>query len=84
MKFDYSGGVLEHERPTIEKFEDELLPYLTKLGEEIGSKAMQGDSDAEEIIRRYNQFCNGMPDYRPQCFKFLVAALKRFDSKRMN
>lgn len=84
MKFDYSGGVLQHERPVIERFETDVLPFLQKNGGRIGEAAMQGNVDAEEVISRYNQFLNGMPDYRPQALKFLIAALKRFESKQLH
>lgn len=77
MKYDYAGGVLDHERPTIARFEDQVVPYLEKHGSQIGERAMQGDADCEEVIRRYRQFTEGDPGYRDTCFRILVAALKR-------
>ena len=81
MKFDYSGGVLEHERATIERFEDEVLPFLVKHGGRIGETAVQGDLDAEEIVRRYAMFVNGMPHLRTANLRQCVAALKRWDTR---
>lgn len=83
-KFDYAGGILPEERPTIEMFERDVLPFIEKQGQYIGESAMQGNIDAEEVIKRYNQFLNGMPNYRPQALKFCIQALKRWESKRMN
>ena len=77
MKYDYAGGVLPHERRTIEHFEDQVIPYIEKHGSQIGERAMCGDADCEEVIRRYRQFTWGAPDFRAECFKYLVSALKR-------
>lgn len=77
MKFEYVGGVLPHERVCIERFEDEVLPYLTRNGSAIGELAMSGDTDCTEVIRRYRQFVEGDPGYREHCFRLLVEALKR-------
>ena len=82
--YSYAGGVLDHEKPTIERFERDVLPYVTKLGAEIGERAMQGNQDAEEVIKRYNQFLNGMPEYRPVALKLMTAALKRYESTRVS
>lgn len=77
MKFDYAGGVLNHERAVIERFEDQVVPYVERMGPVIGERAMAGDADCEEVIRRYRQFTQGDPGYRETCFAHLVAALKR-------
>lgn len=81
MKYDYAGGVLPEERPTIERFEADVIPFVTKNGSRIGDAAMKGDLVAEEVIRRYNQFVNGMPDLRPKNLKLLIAVLKRWEAK---
>jgi hypothetical protein len=84
-KYEYSGGVFgDAEKYLVEKFEDEVLPYALTHGSEIGERAMQGDMDAEEIIRRQRMFCEGLPHLRPLNFRLLVAALKRYESKRVN
>lgn len=76
MKYDYPGGVEEWERPIVEKFEDEILPFTIKHGPRIGEAAMKGDQVAEEIIRRQQMFCEGLPEMRGMNFRMLVAALK--------
>lgn len=81
MKCEYAGGVLDHEKPTIERFENDVLPYIQKHGPKIGESAMQGDDDAKEVIVRYRGFTEGMPDYRPQHLKNLIAALKKWEAK---
>lgn len=81
MQFEYAGGVLDHEKPTIERFENDVLPYIRKHGPRIGESAMQGDLDAREVILRYRGFTEGMPDYRDQHLKKLVAALKKWEAK---
>lgn len=77
MRFEYAGGVLPHERHVIERFEDEIVPYLATHGPAIGERAMSGDLACEEVIRRYRQFVLGDPGYRQQCYLHLVDALKR-------
>jgi hypothetical protein len=84
LKFQYSGGVLPEEKPTIEMFERDVLPFINKNGGYIGESAMQGNADAEEVIKRYNMFCNGMPHLREANLKGCIAALKRWESKRVN
>lgn len=84
MKFEYPSGVLPEERPIVDKFESEIVPYVQKHGGYIGEAAMQGDLDAEEVIRRYHLFVNGMPHLRPENLRFCTAALKRWDAKRVN
>lgn len=84
MKYDYAGGVLPEERPVIDRFEADVLPYVQKNGPWIGEAAMQGDMDAEEVIRRYNLFVNGMPHLRPVNLRICIAALKRWDAKRVH
>lgn len=86
MKFDpdgYCGGVLPEEAPLVEKFEAELLPYLTKHGPQIGEMAMHGDADAEAVIQGYHRFINGLPTFRRTNFEMCVAALKRWERKSM-
>jgi len=85
VKYDpdaYCGGVLPEERHLVEKFEDELVPYLEKHGPRIGEAAMQGDRDAEAVILGYHRFVNGLPELRQQNFNTCVAALKRWEGKR--
>lgn len=77
MKFDYAGGVLPHERPVIERFEADVLPYIEKHGSQLGECAMQGDTDCTEVIQRYQQFTQGDPSYRQSCLGHMIAALKR-------
>ncbi len=81
MKYDYPSGVLPEERPVVEKFEDEVVPYVERNGPRIGEAAMQGDLDAEMVIRRYSQFINGMPHLRPWNLKLCIQALKRWEAK---
>lgn len=84
MRFDpngYCGGVLPEEIPLVEKFEDEIVPFVQKHGPRIGEMAMHGDMDAEQVILRYNQFVNGMPQFRTTNFRMCVAALKRWEVK---
>jgi hypothetical protein len=76
VKFDYPGGILPHERPMIERFEDEVVPYIEREGPRIGEIAMQGDAVAAEIIARYRLFVEGLPDLRATNYKLLVRALK--------
>lgn len=80
MKFDYPGGVLPHERDMIERFEDEVVPYIDREGPRIGEAAMQGDPVATEAINRYRLFVEGLPDMRPTNYALLVRALKRWSS----
>jgi hypothetical protein len=84
VKYEYAGGVLPHERLTIEHFEDQVVPYLLKNGGRIGERAMYGDSDCEEVIRRYRQFVQGDPGYRETCFSHLARALKRVELTLVN
>lgn len=81
MKYEYAGGVLPEERPTIERFESDVIPFVSKNGGRIGDAAMKGDLDAEEVIRRYNQFVSGMPHLRAWNLKLLIAVLKRWEAK---
>jgi hypothetical protein len=81
VKYDYPGGVFPEERPIIEVFERDVVPYVEKNGGRIGEMAMRGDLDAEEVIRRYNQFINGMPHLRRFNLKLCFSALKRFEGK---
>jgi hypothetical protein len=83
-RFDYPAGVLPEEVPIVERFEADVVPYVTKNGGVIGDSAMKGDTDAEEVIRRYNQFVNGMPHLRAFNLRLCISALKRWDAKRLN
>jgi len=65
----------------VEKFERDVLPFAEKEGPRIGEAAMQGDVNATEIIRRTNLFINGLPEFRPENFKLLVQALKRWEQR---
>lgn len=82
MRFEYPAGVLPEERPIVERFEDEIVPYVEKYGGSIGEAAMRGDLDAEEVIRRYHHFVNGMPHLRAWNLKLVTAACKRWEAKR--
>lgn len=82
MRFEYVGGVMPEERPTIEVFERDVVPYVEKHGGFIGAAAMQGDMDAEEVIRRYNMFVNGLPHLRAANLRACVQAIKRYDVKK--
>lgn len=84
MKHDYPAGVFPEERPIVDQFERDVLPYIEKHGGYIGEAAMHGDLDAEEVIRRYNLFVNGMPHLRPVNLRICIAALKRWDAKRVH
>ena len=84
MKYAYAGGVLPEERQTIERFELDVMPFVEKNGGRIGECAMRGDLDATEVIRRYNQFCSGMPHLREWNLKILIGALKRWQSNTTN
>lgn len=81
MKYEYAGGVLDEERQTIARFEDEVVPYLQRRGQKVGEMAMAGDLDAEEVIRRYNGVVNGDPLWRTFNFNRLCEALKRWERK---
>lgn len=84
MRFEYPSGVLPEERPTIEQFERDVVPYVEKNGGRIGEAAMRGDLDATEAVRRYHQFVNGMPHLRRANLAACIGALKRWDAKRFN
>lgn len=75
---------MQEERPIVERFEADVLPYVEKNGPWIGEAAIRGDLDAEEVIRRYNLFVNGMPHLRAENLRICIAALKRWDAKRVN
>ena len=81
MRFEYAGGVLPEEKPTVEKFERDVLPYIEKHGGRIGEAAMSGDLDAEEVIRRYRMVVEGMAHLRENNLQLLIGALKRWEAK---
>lgn len=80
-KYEYPGGVMDWEKPLIDKFETEILPYTIKNGPKIGEAAMQGDRVAEEIIRRQQLFVEGLPELRRANFKMLTIALKLWEKR---
>lgn len=80
-KYEYVGGIADHERHTIERFENDILPYTITHGPRIGEMAMQGDDDAIAVIRYQRAFCEGDPAWREMNLKRLAAALKRVDMK---
>lgn len=82
MRFEYPAGVLPEERPIVEQFERDIVPYVEKNGSEIGERAMQGDHDAFVVIQKYHHFINGMPHMRAVNLKACISALKRWISKR--
>ena len=81
VRFDYVGGVMPEERPTIERFEQDVLPFIEKHGGRIGEAAMMGDEDATEVINRYRLFVEGMAHLRAHNLKLLIRALKRCEAK---
>lgn len=82
MRYDYPGGVMDYEKPMIEKFESEILPYTIKHGPRIGESAMNGDVVAEEIIRRQRLFVEGLPEMRRTNLAMLINALKLWEKKQ--
>lgn len=82
MRYDYPGGVAEEERPLIEKFETDVLPYAMKHGPVIGDAAMKGDGNATEIIRRMRLFVEGVPEMRRFNYALLVQHLKAWEGHR--
>lgn len=87
MRYDpdaYCGGVLPEEIHLVEKFENELIPFLETHGPQIGEAAMQGDTDAEAVIQGYHRFINGLPVMRNQNFAMCIAALKRWEARRLH
>ena len=81
MKYEYVGGVRDHERHLIEKFESDILPYTVKHGPRIGEMAMQGDMDAQMVIQFQRAFCEGDPEWRPINFRRLAEYLKKVELK---
>lgn len=81
MIFDYPGGVLPHERQTVERFERDVFPYTEKHGPRIGEMAMSGDEDAVMVIRYQRAFCEGDPGWREHNLGMLIEALKRVERK---
>ena len=82
MRYEYPGGVVEEERPLIEKFEADVLPYAMKHGPVIGEAAMKGDANATEIIRRMRLFVEGLPEMRRFNYGLLVEHLKAWEVTR--
>ncbi len=62
-------------------FNLELLPWLTSHGPEIGERAMQGDLEAENLIRRYGIFCEWKD---PENLKLLRNQAKAYSRKLDN
>ncbi len=83
MRYEYPAGVLPEEVPIVEVFERDVLPFVQKHGSEIGEGAVMGDRDCEEVIRRHQLFVHGMPHLRPVNLRLLMAALKRWETKRV-
>lgn len=79
MRYEYPSGVTEAEKPWVEAFENEVLPFITKNGPSIGEKALQGDKLCEEIVRRAHLFVNGLPQYRKFNLKILIHDLKLWE-----
>lgn len=67
----------------IERFERDVFPFVEQHGEKIGEAAMQGDMDAEEIIRRQHMFCTGLPQMREMNLRMLIAALNRWKAHHL-
>ena len=82
MKFDYVGGITNEERPMIERFEADVVPYLQKHGGRIGESAMKGDPVAETAIRSYRMFVEGIPEMRAFNYALLVKSLKAMEVRR--
>lgn len=72
---------MPEERPVVEQFERDVVPFVERNGGRIGESAMHGDLDAEEVIRRYNLFINGMPHLRTTNLRIMIEALKRWEAK---
>ncbi len=81
MRFEYAGGVLDHERRTITEFEGSVLPYLERHGSMIGEMAMANDNDAFKVIKHYRAFVEGDPTWREHNLRMLVSALKILERK---
>ncbi len=81
LKCQYVGGVLPHERHLLERFEEEMLPYLNKMGPFIGELAMEGHEVCEEIILRHNGLLNGGPQQRQWNYNRLLRCLRAFRSE---
>ena len=62
-------------------FNLELLPWLTTHGPDIGERAMQGDLEAENLIRRYSIF-TAWKD--PENLRLLIAQSKAYSRKLDN
>jgi hypothetical protein len=78
LKCEYVGGVLPHERHLCERFEEEMLPYLVKMGPYIGELAMEGHAVCEEIMLRHNGMLKGGPEQRQWNYNRLVRCLRKF------
>lgn len=81
LKYEYEGGVLPHEKYLCERFEDEIMPYVTKYGPYIGQLAMMGDKNCEEILLRHNGFLRSGPEQRKYNYTRLVRCLRTFKAQ---
>jgi len=84
MKYEYPAGVAPEEVYIVERFEDEILPFVQKHGPELGEAAMAGDLNAHAVILAFHRFINGMPQFRQANFEMCVSALKRWESHRLH
>jgi len=81
LRCEYLGGVLPEERALCERFEEQLLPYLEKMGPYIGELAMEGHEVCEEIILRHNGILRGGPQQRQWNYNRLVRCLRKFKAE---
>ena len=66
------------DRETMRVFHVELEPWLKHNGPKIGDKAMQGDLEAENLIRRYAVFVAWKD---PENLKLLRSQMKNYERK---
>ena len=65
-----------------ERFERDVLPVLKRYGPEMGEKAMQGDTLAEQIIRRYHIWLAWIDPFNLKFLETLIHKwLKQKDAK---
>lgn len=82
MIFDYPGGVPQEQASLIERFEEDIVPYLRREGPRIGDAAMKGDAVAIEAINAYKMFVEGVPEVRALNYRRLCKSLKAMEVAR--
>jgi hypothetical protein len=68
--------------PLLGRFENEVLPYLTRHGPWIGENALGGDACCEEIVRRTHLVVHGLAQFRRWNYRQLTANLKEYERRR--